>query len=588
MSRCWLYPLCASAVASASLAAGPGHFLAKDGRSAYRIVVAREAAPAEQLAASELQSYLRQATGAELPLVPELRALVRAGEPSVFVGGGRLQQQAVAVTEAAELGGEEFVIRSAGPHLAIVGGRPRGTLYGVYTFLENYLGVRWLTSRVTNVPRRPTVPLPSVTRRERPAFEYREVFFFDAFDGAWAAHNKTNGHATRLTPEQGGKYPWAWYPHHTFAWLLPHDQYFAEHPEYYMQHEDGRRLPMGLCLTNRDTVRLVSERVRQWMREQPQMRVFSVSQNDGRYNCRCANCAALDAAEGSPQGSLLTFVNAVADAVRQEFPDNLVETLAYDYSMAPPKTVRPRDNVAIRFCMWLDADTNQRLLREWRKLTPNLYVWDYVTGFTHFLVPFPNLYQLQPAARLYRDVGVLGVLHQGNYQSIGGGLNEIQAYLLAKLLWDPDYDVDAGIDEFLELYYGRAAPYLREYINLLHEGLGGPGGKPLPPEDPTWAEVFKGWWLVHPPTAYLNPQRMARYVELFDRAEAAVSDNDDLLWRVRLSRMQIQTVQLATMAVDAEAREPLLDAYFATADHWNVTRYGEFKSVADFRREMGR
>lgn len=81
---------------------------------------------------------------------------------------------------------------------------------------------------------------------------------------------------------------------------------------------------------------------------------------------------------------------------------------------------------------------------------------------------------------------------------------------------------------------------------------------------------------------------MARYVELFDRAEAAVSDNEDLLWRVRLSRMQIQTVQLATMAADAEAREPLLDAYFATADHWNVTRYGEFRSMADFRREMGR
>lgn len=88
MSGCWLYPLCASAVASASLAAGPGHFLAKDGRSAYRIVVAEKATPADQLAASELQSYVRQATGAELPLVPELRALISAGEPSVFVGGG--------------------------------------------------------------------------------------------------------------------------------------------------------------------------------------------------------------------------------------------------------------------------------------------------------------------------------------------------------------------------------------------------------------------------------------------------------------------------------------------------------------------
>ena len=105
-----------------------------------------------------------------------------------------------------------------------------------------------------------------------------------------------------------------------------------------------------LCLTNPDVLVLCIEGVRTWIHENPKCRIFSVAQNDWYGNCECDTCRMVDEREGSPSGSLIAFVNAIADAIAEEFPQVMLHTFAYLYSRKAPRTLHTRKNVIIRLC----------------------------------------------------------------------------------------------------------------------------------------------------------------------------------------------------------------------------------------------
>ena len=84
------------------------------------------------------------------------------------------------------------------------------------------------------------------------------------------------------------------------------------------------------------------------LRKNPDAKMIDVSQNDWHGYCTCAKCKAVDDAEESHAGTLVLMLNRVAEAVEKEFPDVLVESLAYQYTRSPPKSIKPRHNVLIR------------------------------------------------------------------------------------------------------------------------------------------------------------------------------------------------------------------------------------------------
>lgn len=146
----------------------------------------------------------------------------------------------------------------------------------------------------------------------------------------------------------GGKVSFYRYSH-TFEELVPPEKWFDSHPEYFsLVNGKRRREHSQLCLTNPDVLEICIEGVRRWMREHPECRIFSVAQNDWYGYCECEHCQAIDRREESHAGALLAFVNAVADAVRDEFPDNRIHTFAYLYSRKAPRFLRPRENVIVR------------------------------------------------------------------------------------------------------------------------------------------------------------------------------------------------------------------------------------------------
>jgi hypothetical protein len=453
------------------------------GKSDYTIVIAAQASPSEQRAANELQRFLEEMSGARLPVVTDARPV--RGKHLVLVGeSARLNLHRL-------FGPEEFVLRTDGSHLIIAGGRQRGTMYGVYTFLDR-LGCRWFTRDVSRIPKKPTVEVEPMDEFYKPAFEYREPFFTEAWDKDWAARNRTNGDHTQLDASTGGKlqyYPFV----HSFYELLPPQKYFAQHPEYYSLIDGKRRTERAqLCLTNPEVLRLVIAQVDTWIAQQPDATIFSVSQNDWEGWCECDRCRRVEQEEGGQHsGPLLRFVNAVAEEIGKRHPGKLIDTLAYWYTENPPQNVRPAPNVRIRLCpigvcvahSFTSCPRSAyfyRNLQAWSAITNQLYIWHYNTNFAHYLLPFPDFDELAADIPVYQKHGVVGLFLQGAYAKGGGGENsELRAYVLARLLWDPKTDVDRTVDEFLAGVYGPAAPAMREYFDLLHAQVRPPAGRHL-------------------------------------------------------------------------------------------------------------
>jgi len=455
--------LLAGATPGAPRTAAGALVLAERGRSTYSVVIAAEAAPATRHAAEELVDFLAQMTGARLALVNDASTPTKH---EILVGpSSRLTKLGV---KLADLGAEGYLLRTVGERLVIAGAEPRGTLYGVYGLLEEHLGCRWFTREVSVIPHRDPLALEALDETRRPAFEYRDVLVTECLDGDWAARNRLNSSHAALDAARGGRLEYQGFVH-TFDELVPPARYFAEHPEYFSER-GGQRLGTDtqLCCTNPDVVRIVTAEIRARMRAHPEAKVFSVSQNDRFNECQCAACRALAEEQGSAVAPVLQLVNRVAEALEAEFPDKLVDTLAYQWSRHPPKTMRPRRNVVVRLCSieccfahpFDGCERNRAFVADlegWAKVCDRLWVWDYVTDFAHYLLPFPNQDVLAANVRLLAAHHVTGLFAEGDYSSAHGEFQALRGYVLAKLLWNPTADARAARDEFLDAVYGAAA-----------------------------------------------------------------------------------------------------------------------------------
>jgi hypothetical protein len=552
--------VCAALPVAAVAAEGEALTLCRDGRSDYVIAIPSQATAVERTAATELRDTLAQATGATLPVVPQEQA---AGGRRIVVGAGPLTRALLPDLQPATLPPDTIVLRTVGRDLVLCGHPRRGTLLAVLTFLEEVVGVRWWTQTETFVPVRPTLEIPALAVVYSPPVLDRATRTLETSDGCFtnnslvtaeeqramgvfASRLRLNGHDLYTIPaERGGANGLVGWVHtfYQINGLLPPATYFKEHPEWYSLVDGTRRDAQGqLCLTNgamrAEMVRVVLAR----LRANPDATMISVSQNDWRGNCECEHCRALDEQEGTPAGSLIHFVNAVAEEVEKEFPSVLVETLAYQYTRVPPQHVRPRRNVVVRLCsiecdfakpLSADVEANRRFrddIEAWSRISPQLYIWDYVTNFSGYLLPHPNFHVLAPNLRFFVKHRAIGLFEQGDSGCRVGDFVRLRAWYLAHLLWNPEADAEALLDEFLNGYYGAAAPHLRAYIDLMSQA-GLRASVPVGCFTPS----TEGWLTL----ADLN-----QATAFFERALAAVAAAPVLRQRVRRERLPLDHVWL--------------------------------------------
>jgi hypothetical protein len=545
-----------------------GFTIAASGKPHCVILQQTGATLPEQTAAQELAEYLRQITGtpfavqesADVPSVPAC---------AIIVGPGPVAQALFPEVALDKLGPEEFVMRTKGRRLLLAGGRPRGTLYAIDRFLQEQCGVRWWTPWATNLPHHVTLRIPNLDAHEKPAFEYREPCWFAGFDPLWKARNGANGGTRPIPAELGGCVVYKGFVH-TFYPLVPPEKFFAAHPEWYSLINGKRTQDNAqLCLSNPELRDFVVGRVKEWLRETPDAKIISVSQNDCAGACQCPNCRAIDEAEGSPSGSMMAFVNYIAGKIGPEFPDVAVDTLAYQYTRKPPKTLRPETNVIVRLCSIecnfrepLDGPSNAAFLTDlqnWSKICHRLYVWDYVTDFSDYLLPHPNWFTLGPNLRLFQQYGVQGVFEEGAYQDNGAEMGELRAWLLAQLLWNPQQNDRALIQEFLDGYYGKAAakPIYR-YLDLMQD-------------------ASKGYYLAcytRPHAPFLSFKVLAQAERLWQQAEKAAANDPEKPLRVRTGHLAVQFaflrdwVELRKECREQKATWPLSESRRVVADQF--------------------
>jgi hypothetical protein len=490
-------------------------------KTGYQIVIPSQADSIEIKAARQLQYYLFEMSDDTLSIVEEKDY---TGKNAIFLGQTAYAKSLNILFD--ELKEDGYAYKNTGNNFIIAGGNRGGVLYGVYDFLES-IGCRKYTSSYTYIPSKKSIQLPNDTVFI-PQIIYRTTSYRDTRNPEYADWHKLSS-----------RNEWGLFVH-TFNTLVPPSEYLETHPEYYSLRE-GKRLPTQLCLSNPEVVDVLIKNLKKEIDKRPSLKYWSVSQNDNDMYCLCDHCLELNRKYGGEShrssGSMIYFVNKVAQA----FPNKMISTLAYWYTRKAPDHIVPEPNVNIMLCNIeskrhlpvFQTDTAfSRDLKNWGALAKDILIWDYNIQFSNLLSPFPNLHTIKPNLDFFTENHVNAFFMQSNSQ-IGGEMAELRAYLISKLLWNPDADDNAIIDDFVNGYYGAGGPYIRQYIDAMREALLKSGYR---------LDIFGS-----PEDAresYLSDQSMDEYNQLFDKAEKAVRHDTTLLERVRIARLPIMYAQI--------------------------------------------
>lgn len=454
-------------------------FLFRKGFSYYTIVLPSTASESEITAAKELQKYLNEISGVMLNISEEIMPQGR----NIYIGYNR-NAEAFRFLRKYDDDDEGFTYKKVGHDLVIYGGRNRGTIYGVFSFLENELGVRWYTPECTFVPNKNRYILKRLNHSENPIMKVRFTNYNETTAGGtrveWSAHNKENMKFVGQKNAYGDLH--GFNRSHTMGIFVPASKYFDKHPEYFA-FKGGKRIPNGqLCLSNPDVLKICIREMKIDIETRPTAYFHSLSQIDSYDFCECDECKAIEERYGSHSGLIIWFVNQVADAIKDEFPKALINTYAYQYSMTPPKGIMPRNNVVVLFCTTnccfahpfsakcnvypYKNDSLLENLEGWSKICKKLFVWGYIVNFKHPLAPYPNFQALGPNVQALAEYNVFGMFEGARFESPGGSFSELRNWMVLKLMWNPNLDTDALAKDFIYGYYGESAKYIWEYYTI--------------------------------------------------------------------------------------------------------------------------
>lgn len=437
------------------------------------IVLADEADARLVAAGNTLAKYMKQVTGNNF-------IIAKAGDGLRFEIG-----------YSSDIADNGYIIETYENKVSITGSGTRGVIHGVYGFLNKYCGCDWFTSTLYSFPENKSLTIPAGEKTEyKPFFEYTDTDWLSPLDVEYSLANGLNGSPYRTIPDElGGTVEYISAFCHTLgSQFCSRETYFKSNPEYFALH-NGIRQNEQLCLTNEDVYNIVLREVMALLKErhdpQKSLQIISITQADSGENakmCQCNSCKAIDEANGSHSGTMITFANRIARAVKAAGYDNVaIDTFAYRYTRKAPTQVVPDDNVIVRLCTIEccfahsldDAGCTENValmqdLKEWSKICNRIYVWDYATNYAHTLGVFPDFGVIQRNIQVFYENNVAGVYEEGNYYmaQCDGEFGELRAYLLSKLMQNPYIDYNACMNEFLEAYYGNGWQSIRQFLDM--------------------------------------------------------------------------------------------------------------------------
>lgn len=527
------------------------------------IVLPSNPTPPEQYAAEMTARVLSRSLGGKFPVVASAAAPRRTG-PAILINPAPGKDAC---------GLEEWTLRvDPAKNIVIGGNRMRGVLYGAYEFLERYAGYRHLALDCEMIPSRRSITVPDdLDLKGRPFFPYRRVSM-----GIWGEtfkHSQFLSHNRQLNDSSAPRWGYCRFTGspgscHTF-W-----QYSADfpqgHDEYFSLGADGRRQkpvnglgPGQMCLSNPEVRTLVAAGIIRHIKADrektdretpgaPYYSIYDLSQNDNTDYCRCPGCEALAARYGGQSGAMLDFVNAVAREVGRLYPEVMIQTFAYQYTLPPPKNIKAEPNVMICIANmgtewsnggWresmrsLNHPSNRKaleLLEAWAGVSDHLEIWDYGLLY-HDSFPSPQVMvrALFDNFKVYRRLGVKHVYYESEvFVRLLEPQNfcDLKNYAYARLSIDPDLDGEALIGEFMTGYFGPAAPPMLALLNELEKRQnaepGDFGAKPVQMRE------------------YLDAGLFLKAEELLTEAEQLAAGHPEILARIGQERYAFDFARL--------------------------------------------
>lgn len=418
-----------------------------------------------------------------------------------------------------------FVIKSDEKNIYLIGSNEKTLRYAVYTLLEIW-GFRKYTANDSFIPKLKQVSFPKNSNQiYKPSFEYRALFYPDCYDEAFREWHKLDWHIDDFGI-------WG----HSFYKLLSAKTYFKTNPEFFAYYE-GERNSESLCMSNDTVVEIVTKKMSEIIAQNPNASFFSVSQNDDVVYCECTRCKTLNEKYGGPQGSFYYFLNKIAS----QFPKTQITTLAYLHTYRAPVNLKIEPNIYTLFCP-IELNRGKAIseipnnaafldiLKNWSTTSPHLYLWDYTVEFTNYLSPFPNFQTFSKNYKLFEQNQVKGLFVQG-YADVPGDLYELRQYLLAKIIWDTQTDVEAVTNDFLNGFYGNAAPFVKKYIDLLTQ---------YQEKIDRYLDIYSD--PIQNRNTFLTPEAMDQYDQIISQAEKISLDNPIIAKRVLKLRMSLEYV----------------------------------------------
>ena len=501
--------------------------LVKDGKPLHSMICLPndEADPAAVMALKEYRALVKKATGVE----PLRLSEPEPGKPTIFFGRNPWSTQAGITAKG--LPSEGFRIQTVGQDIHIVGrdtpevgahqvharmGMEPGTLYGTYEFLERAYGVllAWHDDLGTVVPPAQQISIKSLQIVDGPDWSYRQ--FTKSPDGK---ANEAFGRRLRLGHPTEVRHEHAWHR------IMSPDVYGKEHPEWFAEIK-GKRYPKHyaekrggqVCTSNQEVINHFAKAAIAHFNKNPNSDMFSIAANDGRKFCTCKECFAQDSGDTRPDGRRITtdriikFSNAVAEQVVKVHPDKRLGVIIYlDYKY-PPKNVKPHPmlflvhptNSGFAQGAFYEGDqwSEAAMERGWKQAAGTFYkydIWHYDVTPLYMIAPVTK--HIIGKARAQQKHGVDGGYHYiaRSYELLGAG-----HYLLARLMWDGQFNAEAEEKRYYEMLYGPAAEDVKEYYDLLENALikvfrDGPGEV----KEPMIASFFKRYPGGNNPGMYL-------------------------------------------------------------------------------------
>ncbi len=454
---------------------------------AEKIVLARDSQPQAvivlpvkphkklQLAANDLQQYIKKICGVELKIVNSNKLV--SGK-AIYIGSNQLLP--ASERPNAQTPPDQYIIKVCNGNVFICGRTVTSSSWGVYSLLQDTFGIRWFapTEDWEYVPKAAktgnlTVDIndkkftPSISPRLWAGHYYTPVL------DEWCRRQRVKSNEIKVK----GSFA------NNIYRVFPPQKYAKDHPEYYPLVNGERYIPAPNevkwrpCESNPDVQLVLVEYIRDYFDKNPEADSFSLGLDDIFHVCYCKNCVAMDNQPDDIYKKRFSsrhykFVNIIAREVAKTHPDRFIGTLIYSPTLQPPVDVAKMEPNTFGFitqnsAMWKNPAIRQKdmaLTAEWAKRIPYLSRYEYI-GLS-CITPryYPHL--LDEAFRYD-----LKHNFQGMYQEVCTflPLTAPMVWALSEMQWDASKNIDDLLNEYMQKVYLDAADEMTEFYNHLEK-----------------------------------------------------------------------------------------------------------------------